>query len=68
MGEKETMTAMDETARSGTLNVSASPGGSAGILSAAVSSVGQLADDGEVSAGGGSDERQGPKAVNVKLA
>ena len=67
MGEKETMTAMDETARSGTLNVSASPGGSAGILSAAVSSVGQLADNGDVSAGGG-DARKGPNAVNVKLA
>ena len=51
MGEKETMTAVDEAARSGTLNVSASPGGSAGILSA-----------------GGSEERKGPNAVNVKLA
>ena len=66
MGEKETMTTVDEAARSGTLNVSASPGGSAGILSAAVSSVGQLEDgrDGP----GGSDERKGPNAVNVKLA
>ena len=69
MGEKETMTAVDEAARSGTLNVSASPGGSAsaGILSAAVSSVGQLADNGDVSAGGG-DARKKPNAVNVKLA
>ncbi len=41
MGEKETATAEDAAARSATLNVSANPGGSqAGILSAAVSSVG----------------------------
>lgn len=43
MGEKETTTTEDAAARSAALNVSASPGGSpAGVLSAAVSSVGQL--------------------------
>lgn len=47
MGEKETGTAEDAAARSGTLNVAATPGGSASILSAAVSSVGQLADGGD---------------------
>ena len=66
MGEKETGTAEDAAARSGMLNVAATPGGSAGILSAAVSSVGQLADGGDAS--GGSNERKGPNAVNVKLA
>jgi hypothetical protein len=66
MGEKETMTAADAAAASGRLNVSATPGGSegAGILSAAVSSVSDLADDGD----GSSDDRKGPNAVNVKLA
>ena len=41
MGEKETT---DSAARSGTLNVAATPGGSAGILSAAVSSVSNVGD------------------------
>ena len=49
MGEKETMAGADVAARSATLNVSASPGGSvsAGRLSAAVSSVGQLGAAGD---------------------
>lgn len=66
MGEKETMGASEAAAARGRLNVSATPGGSegAGILSAAVSSVSDLA------AGGDSDSeaRKGPNAVNVKLA
>lgn len=41
MGEKETGTSEDVAARDASLNVSATPGGSdAGIVSAAVSSVG----------------------------
>lgn len=44
MGEKETMTAGDTAARSGTLNVSATPGGSASA---------NLADDGNEAARSG---------------
>ena len=44
MGEKETMTAGDTAARSGTLNVSATPGGSA---------TGKLSDDGNEAARSG---------------
>jgi hypothetical protein len=46
MGEKETT---DSAARSGSLDVAAAPGGSAGILSTAVSSVSNVADGGDAS-------------------
>jgi hypothetical protein len=72
MGEKETMAGADAGARSGTLNVSATPGGSqsASLMGRAASLAETPAGEDQSAdlADQGSNERKGPNAVNVKLA
>ena len=72
MGEKETESTADAAARSASLNVSATPGGSqsASLTGKTASLAGTPAfgDQSVNPADQGSSDRKGPNAVNVKLA
>jgi hypothetical protein len=69
LGEKETMAATEVAARSGTLNVSATPGGSqTASLTGKVPNLVETPGGDDLADDGGTNDRKGLNAVNVKLA